>query len=83
MDIKIKGITPELMRQALEQAKVGRLHILGKMAELGLATSRPALSEKAPVMMKMHIPTNKIRDVIVWSMLTKSRRFSGLLLPIL
>lgn len=64
MDIKIKGITPELMRQALEQAKVGRLHILGKMAELGLATSRPALSEKAPVMMKMHIPTNKIRDVI-------------------
>ena len=64
MDIKIKGITPELMRQALDQAKAGRLHILGKMAELGLPAPRPQLSERAPVMLKMHIPTNKIREVI-------------------
>ena len=64
MDIKIKGITPELMRQALDQAKAGRLHILGKMAELGLPAPRPQLSDRAPVMLKMHIPTNKIREVI-------------------
>lgn len=64
MDIKIKGITPELMRQALDQAKAGRLHILGKMSELGLAAPRPQLSDRAPVMLKMHIPTNKIREVI-------------------
>ena len=64
MDIKIRGITPELMREALEQARQGRLHILGKMAELGLAAPRPHVSEKAPTMIKMRIPTNKIRDVI-------------------
>jgi len=64
MDIKIKGITPELMGRALDQAKQGRLHILGKMAELGLAGPRPKLSEKAPVMMQMRVPTGKIRDVI-------------------
>ncbi len=64
MDIKIRGITPELMREALEQAKQGRLHILGRMAELGLAAPRPKVSEKAPTMIKMKVPTNKIRDVI-------------------
>jgi polyribonucleotide nucleotidyltransferase len=64
MDIKIKGITPELMGKALEQAKQGRLHIIGKMKELGLAAPRPTLSDRAPVMLKMRVPTNKIRDVI-------------------
>ncbi len=64
MDIKIRGITPELMRQALEQAKQGRLHILNKMTTLGLAEPRPKVSEKAPTMIKMKVPTNKIRDVI-------------------
>lgn len=64
MDIKIKGITPELMAKALEQAKQGRLHIIGKMKELGLAAPRPRLSEKAPTMLKMRIPTSKIRDII-------------------
>ena len=64
MDIKIKGITPDLMKQALEQAKEGRLHILSKMAELGLPEPRQQLSDRAPVMLKMQIPTNKIRDVI-------------------
>lgn len=64
MDIKIKGITPELMRKALQQARAGRLHILGKMTELGLSAPRPQVSEKAPTMIKMRIPTSKIRDVI-------------------
>ena len=64
MDIKIRGITPELMREALEQARQGRIHILGKMAELGLPAPRPHVSEKAPTMLKMRIPTTKIRDVI-------------------
>ena len=64
MDIKIKGITPELMRKALDQAREGRLHILNKMTTLGLAEPRPQVSEKAPTMLKMRIPTNKIRDVI-------------------
>ena len=64
MDIKIKGITPELMRQALEQARAGRLHILGKITTLGLPAPRAHLSEKAPTMLKMRIPTTKIRDVI-------------------
>lgn len=64
MDIKIKGITPELMREALDQAKQGRLHILKRMAESGLALPRQKVSEKAPTMLKLRIPTNKIRDVI-------------------
>lgn len=64
MDIKIKGITPELMAKALNQAKDGRIHIINKMKELGLAAPRPRLSEKAPTMVKMRIPTSKIRDII-------------------
>lgn len=64
MDIKIRGITAELMGKALDQAKQGRLHILGKMAELGLANPRPKLSDKAPVMLTTKVPTGKIREVI-------------------
>lgn len=63
MDIKIKGITPELMRKALEQARAGRLHILGKIKE-AIPAPREHLSPKAPTMLKMRIPTTKIRDVI-------------------
>ncbi|MCK9183299.1 MAG: polyribonucleotide nucleotidyltransferase, partial [Fibrobacteraceae bacterium] len=63
MDIKIKGITPELMRKALDQAKRGRLHILGKITE-AIPAPRAHLSEKAPTMIKMRVPTAKIRDVI-------------------
>ena len=63
MDIKIKGITPELMRSALEQARAGRLHILGKIKE-AIPAPRDHLSPKAPTMLKMRIPTSKIRDVI-------------------
>ena len=63
MDIKIAGITREIMQTALEQAKGGRLHILGEMAK-ALDGSREALSENAPQMEMMKIPVDKIRDVI-------------------
>jgi polyribonucleotide nucleotidyltransferase len=62
MDIKIAGITPDIMKQALAQAKDGRLHILGEMAK---AISAPqGFSEYAPKIETMQIPTDKIREVI-------------------
>ncbi|OYR19778.1 polyribonucleotide nucleotidyltransferase [Brucella thiophenivorans] len=63
MDIKIDGITEEIMKVALEQAKGGRVHILGEMAK-ALSTSRDELGEFAPRIEVMNIPTDKIRDVI-------------------
>jgi polyribonucleotide nucleotidyltransferase len=63
MDIKISGITPELMRQALEQAKAGRLHILGQMQK-ALSSPRLNLSPFAPRIYAMKIKQEKIRDVI-------------------
>jgi polyribonucleotide nucleotidyltransferase len=63
MDIKITGITEEIMRTALWQARDGRMHILGKMAE-ALARARPGLGEHAPRIETMKIPTDKIREVI-------------------
>jgi polyribonucleotide nucleotidyltransferase len=63
MDIKIKGITPELMGKAMAQAKVGRDHIIGEM-EKNLPEPRTELSEKAPVIMSFTIDQKKIRDVI-------------------
>ena len=63
MDIKIAGITEEIMRVALAQAKDGRLHILGEMAK-ALTTSRAELGEFAPRIETLKIPTDKIRDVI-------------------
>jgi polyribonucleotide nucleotidyltransferase len=62
MDIKIAGITPEIMKQALAQAKDGRLHILGEMAKS--LTSAQAFSAYAPKIETMQIPTDKIREVI-------------------
>jgi len=56
------GITPEIMKQALAQAKDGRLHILGEMAKS--LTSAQAFSEYAPKIETMSIPTDKIREVI-------------------
>jgi polyribonucleotide nucleotidyltransferase len=62
MDIKIAGITPEIMEKALAQAKDGRLHILGEMNK---ALSAPAgFSEYAPKIETLQIPTDKIREVI-------------------
>jgi polyribonucleotide nucleotidyltransferase len=63
MDIKIAGITEEIMRVALDQAKGGRLHILGEMAK-AIAHSREQLGEHAPRIEVIHIPTDKIREVI-------------------
>ena len=63
MDIKITSITEEIMKTALGQAKDGRLHILGEMAK-ALTESRDGLSEFAPQIVTLKIPTDKIRDVI-------------------
>ncbi|CAN5369515.1 polyribonucleotide nucleotidyltransferase [soil metagenome] len=63
MDIKIQGITEEIMRVALDQAKGGRLHILGEMAK-ALPQARTQLGEFAPRIEVIKIPTDKIREVI-------------------
>jgi polyribonucleotide nucleotidyltransferase len=63
MDIKITGITEEIMRIALDQARDGRLHILGEMGK-ALGSSRSELGEHAPRIETIKIPTDKIREVI-------------------
>ncbi|MBW8823138.1 MAG: polyribonucleotide nucleotidyltransferase [Xanthomonadales bacterium] len=63
MDIKIQGITEEIMKTALAQAKQGRLHILGEMAN-ALTTPRAELSEYAPRLLTIKIHPDKIREVI-------------------
>ncbi len=63
MDIKIAGITEQIMRVALDQAKQARLHILGEMA-LVLSKPREEMSEYAPRIITMQISPQKIRDVI-------------------
>jgi polyribonucleotide nucleotidyltransferase len=63
MDIKIDGITEEIMKVALAQAKQGRLHILGEMAK-GLSAPRAELSEFAPRLLTIKIHPDKIREVI-------------------
>ncbi|WP_108838082.1 polyribonucleotide nucleotidyltransferase [Tateyamaria sp. Alg231-49] len=62
MDIKIAGITPEIMEKALDQAKDGRMHILGEMAKS--ITGAAEFSEHAPRIETMQVPTDKIREVI-------------------
>ena len=63
MDIKITSITEEIMTIALDQAKDGRIHILGEMAK-ALDTARSELNANAPQIVTLTIPTEKIRDVI-------------------
>lgn len=63
MDIKVQGITPDIMNQALAQAKDGRLHILTEMSK-ALSQGRREFSEHAPRIETMQIPTDKIREVI-------------------
>jgi polyribonucleotide nucleotidyltransferase len=63
MDIKVGGITTDIMRKALDQARRGRMHILGKMKE-ALATPRQNISAFAPRIVTIRIPVDKIRDVI-------------------
>ena len=63
MDIKIAGIDEPVLRQALKQAREGRLHILGEMKKV-ITEPRPELSQYAPKIVKMLIDPDKIRDVI-------------------
>jgi polyribonucleotide nucleotidyltransferase len=63
MDIKITGVTRQIMQQALEQARQGRPHILGEMERV-LADPRTELSRYAPRLYTIEIPREKIRDVI-------------------
>jgi polyribonucleotide nucleotidyltransferase len=63
MDIKVTGITSEIMAKALEQARTGRMHILGEMAKT-LGNSRTDMSTFAPRIITIKIPVDKIRDVI-------------------
>ena len=62
MDIKVAGITPEIMEKALEQAKAGRIHILGEMNKA--LSSAAEFSVHAPRIETMQVPTDKIREVI-------------------
>ena len=62
MDIKVAGITPEIMEKALAQAKDGRMHILGEMSKA--LTEASEFSVHAPRIETMNIPTDKIREVI-------------------
>ncbi len=63
MDIKVTGITTAIMSKALEQARQGRLHILGKMRET-ISAARESISTFAPRIVTIKIPVDKIRDVI-------------------
>src|SRR6202047_2018371 len=63
MDIKVAGITAQIMREALAQAQRGRLHILGKMEEV-ISVGREKISDYAPRFYTVQIPVDKIRDLI-------------------
>lgn len=63
MDIKMEGITSEIMRKALEQAREARIHIMDQM-EKAIASPRAEVSEYAPIVIKMEIKQEKIRNVI-------------------
>jgi polyribonucleotide nucleotidyltransferase len=63
MDIKVAGVTAEVMSKALEQARQGRMHILGEMAKT-ISEPRKAMSTFAPRIVTIRIPVDKIRDVI-------------------
>ena len=63
MDIKVAGITSQIMREAMEQAKRGRMHILGKMEEV-ITSGREKISDYAPRFYTVQIPVDKIRDLI-------------------
>jgi polyribonucleotide nucleotidyltransferase len=63
MDIKVAGVTPQVMGVALEQARAGRLHILDRMQET-LAAPRTDISAYAPRILTIRVPVDKIRDII-------------------
>jgi polyribonucleotide nucleotidyltransferase len=63
MDIKIEGLTPQILKEALSQAKVGRHHILENMNQV-ISVPRNEVGEYAPKLHKLQIPVDKIRDII-------------------
>jgi polyribonucleotide nucleotidyltransferase len=63
MDIKIEGVTTDIMKTALAQAREGRIHILGEMAK-AITETRPEMSKFAPRITTLKIPVDKIREVI-------------------
>ena len=63
LDVKIKGLTQEILGQALEQARVGRLHIIGKMTEV-ITEPKGEMSAYAPKMIRLKIPVEKIGALI-------------------
>ncbi|MBK1696780.1 polyribonucleotide nucleotidyltransferase [Rhodovibrio salinarum] len=63
MDIKITSVTPQIMQIALNQARDGRLHILGEMQK-ALTTAREGVSDRAPQITVINVPKDKIRDII-------------------
>jgi polyribonucleotide nucleotidyltransferase len=63
MDIKIEGLTPQILKEALSQAKVGRLHILENMNQM-ISEPRLEVGEYAPKLHKLQIPVDKIREII-------------------
>jgi polyribonucleotide nucleotidyltransferase len=63
MDIKIEGLTPQILKEALSQAKVGRHHILENMNQM-ISVPRLEVGEYAPKLHKLQIPVDKIRDII-------------------
>jgi polyribonucleotide nucleotidyltransferase len=63
MDIKLEGLSRQILEEALEQARRGRLHILDKMAQ-ALAEPRPELSPRAPRIVSIQVKPDKIRDII-------------------
>jgi polyribonucleotide nucleotidyltransferase len=63
MDIKVEGVTPEIMKVALDQAREGRLHILGEMNKI-ISKPREKMSDWAPSIITLKIDPEKIRDVI-------------------
>ena len=63
MDIKVTGITKEIMQAALDQARDGRLHILGEMSK-ALSTAREEVNDNAPRITTLQVPKDKIREII-------------------
>src|SRR2546427_2627983 len=63
MDIKISGITSQILSEALEQARTGRIHILDRMSE-ALSEARASISSYAPRILTIRVPVDKIRDII-------------------
>jgi len=63
MDIKIEGLTPQILKEALDQAKIGRMHILENMNQM-ISEPRKEVGQYAPKLYKLQVPVDKIREII-------------------